>query len=160
MKYELTVIVPIFNEEENLERVEKELNDYLKIATKKTNYLLVNDGSTDNSQEIIEQICQKNADFSFIQFQKNAGLSAAIKAGFDYCDTKLVGYIDADLQTSPNDFNLLLESISNSSMFDESDISYPIFSSELNKLKQKLSCRNQRRQRVYGCTVFSPGTMR
>ena len=109
MKYELTVIVPIFNEEENLERVEKELNDYLKIATKKTNYLLVNDGSTDNSQEIIEQICQKNADFSFIQFQKNAGLSAAIKAGFDYCDTKLVGYIDADLQTSPNDFNLLLE---------------------------------------------------
>lgn len=111
MKYELTVIVPIYNEEENLERVEKELNDYLKIATKKTNYLLVNDGSTDNSQQIIEQICQRNADFYFIQFQKNYGLSAAIKAGFDYCDTELVGYIDADLQTSPNDFNLLLEYI-------------------------------------------------
>ncbi|MDO9261283.1 MAG: dolichol-phosphate mannosyltransferase, partial [Flavobacteriaceae bacterium] len=43
MTYQLTVIVPIFNEEENLERVEKELNDYLKIATKKTKYLLVND---------------------------------------------------------------------------------------------------------------------
>ncbi len=111
MKYELTVIVPIFNEEENLERVEKKLTDYLKIAIRKTKYLLINDGSTDNSQQIIEQICQRNADFYFIQFQKNCGLSAAIKAGFDYCDTELVGYIDADLQTSPSDFNLLLDHI-------------------------------------------------
>ncbi|MDP3352564.1 MAG: glycosyltransferase family 2 protein [Flavobacteriaceae bacterium] len=111
MKYELTVIVPIYNEEENLERVEKELTDYLKIASKKTKYLLVNDGSSDRSQEKIEAICQRNNDFTFIQFQKNCGLSAAIKVGFDYCDTELVGYIDADLQTSPNDFNLLLAHI-------------------------------------------------
>ena len=111
MKYELTVIVPIFNEEENLERVEKELVNYLEIATKKTKYLLVNDGSSDRSQEIIEAICKRNTDFTYVQFQKNCGLSAAIKAGFDYCDTELVGYIDADLQTSPADFNLLLEHI-------------------------------------------------
>lgn len=111
MKYEFTVIVPIYNEEENLERVEKELTDYLKIASKKTKYLLVNDGSSDGSQQLIETICKRNADFTFIQFQKNCGLSAAIKAGFDYCDTELVGYIDADLQTSPSDFNLLLEHI-------------------------------------------------
>lgn len=111
MKYELTVIVPIYNEEENIERVEKELVEYLKIAIKKTNYLLVNDGSTDNSQELIEAICHRNTEFSYIQFKKNCGLSAAIKAGFDYCNTDLVGYIDADLQTSPADFNLLLEHI-------------------------------------------------
>ncbi|MDP2088426.1 MAG: glycosyltransferase [Flavobacteriaceae bacterium] len=111
MTHQLTVIIPIFNEEENLERVEKELTDFLKIATKKTKYLLVNDGSSDRSQEMIEAICQRNSDFTFIQFQKNCGLSAAIKAGFDYCDTELVGYIDADLQTSPTDFNLLIEHI-------------------------------------------------
>ncbi len=109
--HELTVIVPIYNEEENLERLERELSNYLKIATKKTNYLLINDGSTDKSQELIESICKRNPDFTFIQFQKNAGLSAAIKAGFDHCDTELVGYIDADLQTLPNDFNILLEHI-------------------------------------------------
>ncbi len=40
-------------------------------------------------------------------------MSAAIKAGFDYTDTELVGYIDADLQTSPKDFNILLEQIEN-----------------------------------------------
>ena len=47
-----------------------------------------------------------------MSFKKNSGLSAAIKAGFDYTNTSLVGYIDADLQTDPEDFNLLLNKIS------------------------------------------------
>ena len=47
---------------------------------------------------------------------KNCGLSAAIKAGFDYCESKLVGYVDADLQTAPEDFNLLLKDIDRYSM--------------------------------------------
>mgnify|MGYP000868575675 CR=1 FL=1 len=47
----------------------------------------------------------------YILFEENRGLSAAIKAGFDYTTTALVGYIDADLQTNPEDFNLLLEHI-------------------------------------------------
>ena len=113
MKYEFTIIVPVYNEAENLKRVEKELTNYIKIATKKTNVLFVNDGSSDESQQIIETICINNPNFSFIQFQKNCGLSAAITAGFKNVDTKLVGYIDSDLQTSPEDFNLLLEHIDN-----------------------------------------------
>ena len=60
---------------------------------------------------MIEAICQRNENFSFVKFAQNKGLSAAIKAGFDYADTPLVGYIDSDLQTSPEDFNLLLEHI-------------------------------------------------
>ncbi|UOB18019.1 glycosyltransferase family 2 protein [Abyssalbus ytuae] len=111
MKYEFTIIVPVYNEEDNLDRVEKELSDYIKIASKKTKILFVNDGSTDKSQQIIEEICKRNEHFNFIQFVKNKGLSAAIKAGFDYADTELVGYIDSDLQTSPQDFNLLLQNI-------------------------------------------------
>lgn len=47
---------------------------------------------------------------------KNAGLSAAIKAGFDYACSDFVGYMDADLQTTPEDFNLLLEGIEEKSM--------------------------------------------
>ncbi|MDA9804252.1 glycosyltransferase family 2 protein, partial [Flavobacteriaceae bacterium] len=70
--------------------------------------LFINDGSTDNSQQIIEDICQKNIEFRFIHFKNNKGLSAALKAGFDNIDTPLLGYIDADLQTSPKDFNILL----------------------------------------------------
>tara|TARA_R110002049_G_scaffold306173_1_gene504173 strand:+ start:6410 stop:7123 length:714 start_codon:yes stop_codon:yes gene_type:complete len=111
MNYELTIIVPVYNEEDNLQRVEKELSSFIKIATKKTKVLFVNDGSKDNSQALIEEICIKNSDFSYILFEKNCGLTAAIKAGFDVVDTALVGYIDSDLQTAPEDFNLLLEQI-------------------------------------------------
>ncbi len=111
MKYHFTIIIPIYNEEENTTRLSQKLADYLKTASKKTKVLFVNDGSTDKSQEQLEAICKENDAFSFIQFEENKGLSAAIKAGFDYVDTELTGYIDADLQTDPNDFNLLLEHI-------------------------------------------------
>jgi len=111
MTYDFTIIVPVYNEEDNLDRVEKELSDYLKIATKKTKILFVNDGSIDQSQTIIERICNNNPDFSFISFKENKGLSAAISAGFKSTTTELVGYIDSDLQTDPKDFNLLLEQI-------------------------------------------------
>ena len=105
---EFTIIVPVYNEELNLKRVEKELLSFIKIAKKKTTILFINDGSADNSQQIIEDICQKNIEFRFIHFKNNKGLSAALKAGFDNIDTPLLGYIDADLQTSPKDFNILL----------------------------------------------------
>ena len=87
------------------------MSSYLKIATKKTKILFVNDGSQDQSQTIIERICTNNEDFSFISFKENRGLSAAISAGFKNTTTELVGYIDSDLQTDPKDFNLLLEEI-------------------------------------------------
>ena len=109
--YEFTIIVPVYNEEENLERVEKELLAYTKIASKKTSILFVNDGSSDNSQTLIEAICKRNESFYFISFKDNRGLSAAIKAGFDTVESPLVGYIDSDLQTDPEDFNLLLKHI-------------------------------------------------
>ncbi len=111
MKYEFTIIVPVYNEEDNLKRVEQELSNYLKIASKKTNILFVNDGSRDKSQLLIEEICANNPDFSYISFEQNRGLSAAIAAGFKHVDAALVGYIDSDLQTAPEDFNLLLQEI-------------------------------------------------
>lgn len=111
MKYRLCIIVPVFNEADNLDRVEQELSAYLKIASVPTSVLFINDGSSDNSQDLIEHICAKRDAFDFICFKENRGLSAAIKAGFDCVQTELVGYIDADLQTSPEDFNKLLEQI-------------------------------------------------
>lgn len=111
MSYQFTIIVPVYNEEDNLARVEQELSNYIAIASKKTKILFINDGSKDNSQSLIEDICTRNEAFTYINFEKNCGLSAAIKAGFDHVDTELTGYIDADLQTAPEDFNLLLEHI-------------------------------------------------
>ena len=109
MSYKLTIVIPVYNEADNLLRVEKECGLFLKSALVKSKVLFVNDGSKDDSQRLIEEICTRNKDFTFISFKENRGLSAAIKAGFDYTTTPLVGYIDADLQTSPEDFNKLLE---------------------------------------------------
>lgn len=111
MTQSLTIIVPVYNEEDNLPRVEKELALYLDSREARTEVLFVNDGSVDNSQAAISDICQRDKRFTFLNFAHNRGLSAALKAGFDYVESDLVGYIDADLQTTPADFNLLLAEI-------------------------------------------------
>src|SRR5690606_4533605 len=111
MNVAFTIIVPIYNEEDNMLRLEQELSDYLMIATVKTSVLFVNDGSKDDSQHFIEEICNRRPEFNFISFEKNCGLSAAIKAGFDHATSPRPGYIDPDLQTAPEDFNLSLNEI-------------------------------------------------
>ncbi len=111
MNKTFTIIVPVYNEQDNLNRVEKELSYYIQNCKLKADVLFVNDGSSDESQLIIEDICYRNKDFSYLLFKENRGLSAAIKAGFDHVNSDLVGYIDSDLQTSPNDFDLLLDQI-------------------------------------------------
>ena len=108
MDFELTVIIPVYNEEDNLERVYLRMNEFMKSAVKKTKVLFVNDGSKDGSLEKIKEICSQSDSFTYCSFDRNYGLSAAIKAGFDYSNTPWTGYIDADLQTSPDDFNILL----------------------------------------------------
>ena len=115
-EYRFTIIVPVFNEEDNIQRLEEALAAFLPKCTCKACVLFVDDGSKDRSLERIKASCSRNKDFYYISFEKNAGLSAAIKAGFDYASSELVGYIDADLQTSPEDFNLLLEDIDAYSM--------------------------------------------
>ena len=111
MDFQLTIIIPLFNEEENLLRLEEELTSYIKRASLKTFVLFVNDGSTDNSFSMVKKISRQNPNFGFISFDQNYGLSAAIKAGIDHSRTPLIGYMDADLQTSPGDFELLLASM-------------------------------------------------
>ena len=88
MEYKFTIVIPVYNEKDNLSRLENELLKYLKNAVVSTCVLFVNDGSKDKSQEFIETICLRNKSFSFISFKENKGLSAAIKAGFDYTKTE------------------------------------------------------------------------
>ena len=73
--YELTIIIPVYNEVDNLDRVEKALTDYIPTATVKTCALFVNDGSTDGSLDKIRQICGRNAHCFFISSNENHGLS-------------------------------------------------------------------------------------
>lgn len=111
MSYKFTILVPLFNEKENLLRVEKELGSYLEKAKISSCVLFVDDGSTDGSLELVRAISRRNDAFSYISFDRNRGLSAALKAGIDHAQTPLIGYIDSDLQTDPEDFDLLLQHI-------------------------------------------------
>ncbi len=110
-QYRFTIVVPVYNEEDNMQALEERLSAYLPTALYPTCVLFVNDGSKDDSLVRIKEICSRQKDFYYLDFQKNCGLSAAIKAGIDYTESDYVGYIDADLQTTPEDFNLLLKDI-------------------------------------------------
>ena len=107
----MTIIVPVFNEVDNLDRIEKTFKDYFAESKTKSKVLFVDDGSSDGSLAKIQKICDADSNFEYISFDRNYGLSTAIKAGIDTCTTELTGYIDADLQTSPFDFDKLLEDI-------------------------------------------------
>lgn len=107
-EYQFTIIVPVYNEEANMVALERAFTEYLPTASMPACVLFVNDGSADASLACLREMCARHANFFYISFAHNAGLSAAIKAGIDYCESPFVGYIDADLQTSPEDFNLLL----------------------------------------------------
>lgn len=108
-EYELTIVVPVYNEEDNMERLEKELSEFLPKASVRSCVLFVNDGSKDSSLDKIRDICGRHDDFYYISSDANHGLSTAIKAAIDTVESRLIGYIDADLQTNPEDFNLLLQ---------------------------------------------------
>lgn len=109
--YQLTVVVPIYNEEDNIRALEERLSAFLPLARCTTCVLFVNDGSTDGSLRLIQEVCGRHADFFYLSLARNGGLSAALKAGIDAACSPYVGYMDADLQTAPEDLNLLLDHI-------------------------------------------------
>jgi len=107
-KYELSIIVPVYNEEDNIVRLANALTEYIGHASVSACVLFVNDGSHDHSLAKIKDICRQNPHLFYIGFDRNHGLSAAIKAGIDRIESRFTGYIDADLQTTPEDFEKLL----------------------------------------------------
>lgn len=106
--YQFTIIVPVFNEQDNISALEERLCLFLPKAHYAACVLFVDDGSTDGSLDRIREICRRHTDFFYLSLERNGGLSAALKAGIDATGSQYVGYMDADLQTTPDDFNLLL----------------------------------------------------
>jgi glycosyltransferase involved in cell wall biosynthesis len=100
----LTILVPVYNEIECLPRFCESMDAFLEQAPIPTQVLFVNDGSTDGSLQQIREICNRKPNYSYISFDRNYGLSTAIKAGIDKAESRYIGYIDSDLQTSPLDF--------------------------------------------------------
>ena len=100
-KKNISIVVSVFNEDENLELFWVELNEIMKTVDFSIEVVFVNDGSTDNSFEIIEQIQTKEKNVRIIQLSRNFGHEAAMLAGIDNCSGEAIICMDADLQHPP-----------------------------------------------------------
>lgn len=100
---DITLIIPVFNEEESLPKLKESLDEFLLASSLSVEVLFVDDGSTDDSYQIMQNINRYNADYHAISLEKNSGLSCAIKAGIDYAKTEWIAYMDADMQTTAMD---------------------------------------------------------
>ncbi len=100
---ELSVIIPLFNEEKSLSSLYGELKAILKHSGKSYEIIFVDDGSNDNSWSVLERLHAQDKDIRGIQFRKNSGKAAALSAGFKCAEGKVIVTMDADLQDDPGE---------------------------------------------------------
>ena len=105
--YELTILVPVYNEEDNMPALTSRLALFLSRSRLSSCVLFINDGSSDSSGMRIREACAEHDGFFFMEFSRNCGLSSALKAGIDNVYSPYLAYIDADLQTAPEELDLL-----------------------------------------------------
>jgi glycosyltransferase involved in cell wall biosynthesis len=108
---DISIVIPVFNEEEDIEELHRQLTDTLTKLGREYEIIAVDDGSTDNSFEILKKISQSDPKFKAIRFRRNFGQTAALSAGFHHAKGKVIITIDSDLQNDPTDIPRLLEKI-------------------------------------------------
>lgn len=96
-----SVVAPVYNEEEVLEEFCRRTSAVLSGYAKHWEILLVNDGSTDHTPEILRTLHQDNPNIKYISFSRNFGHSSALSAGLVYAKGSVVALIDSDLQDPP-----------------------------------------------------------
>ena len=100
---DLSLVIPLFNEDESL----PELTAWIEKVMLQNNFsyeiILIDDGSTDNSWQVIEQLRMANPHIKGIKFQRNYGKSAALNEGFKAAQGEVIITMDADMQDSPDE---------------------------------------------------------
>ena len=108
---EISIVVPVYNERENLVLLDQEITKSIKPLNKSYEVILVDDGSMDGRSELIRALQEKNSAIRLIRFGHNHGQTAAFAAGFNKARGDIIVTMDADLQNSPSDIPLLLTAI-------------------------------------------------
>jgi glycosyltransferase involved in cell wall biosynthesis len=109
----VSVVVPLLNEEESLPELVAWINDVANKNKLSYEIILVDDGSTDGSWEVISKLAKENAALRGIRFRRNYGKSAALNEGFKLAQGEVIITMDADLQDSPDEIPALVEMIKN-----------------------------------------------
>lgn len=107
----LSIILPIYNEEESVKELYREIKEVLNRLPFDYEIIAVNDGSEDKSPAILKEIALQDPNFKLINFRKNYGQTAAISAGIDFAQGDVLIPMDADLQNDPADIPKFLEKI-------------------------------------------------
>ena len=108
---DLSVVIPVRNEAASLVELHRELTDTLTRWGRSYELILIDDGSTDNSFEIMARIQAMDPRVRVIRFRRNFGQTAAFAAGFDYARGRLIATSDGDLQNDPADIPLMVDRI-------------------------------------------------
>ena len=111
IKRMISVTIPIYNEEENLPHLYTRVTEALRKLSRPWELVLVNDGSTDRSTQILDEIAAKDPAVKVVHFRRNYGQTAAMMAGFDYAQGEIVIPMDGDLQNDPSDIQKLVQKI-------------------------------------------------
>jgi len=107
----LSLIIPVYNEEENLPVLFDAVTKVMTLLKKPWEVIFVNDGSTDQSLEVLRSLAKKDQHVRVIVFRRNFGQTAAISAGIDHAKGDVVILLDADLQNDPADIPMLLSKL-------------------------------------------------
>ena len=110
---QVSVVIPLFNEDESLPELCSWISRVMDHEQLSYEVILIDDGSTDNSWDVITQISAANPSFKGIQFQRNYGKSAALNEGFKSAQGEVVITMDADMQDSPDEIPALRDMIIN-----------------------------------------------
>jgi glycosyltransferase involved in cell wall biosynthesis len=107
----ISVVIPAYNEEENINFLYDELSVVLAALQQPYEIIFVDDGSSDNTLAVLRSIQQKDAEVGVIRFRRNFGQTAAISAGFDFASGDVIVTMDGDLQNDPHDIPRFIEKI-------------------------------------------------
>ena len=108
---EVSVVVPLFNEAENVGMLYRSLSQALMFTGRSWEVIFVDDGSTDNTYSILRDLHYQDARVRVLRLRRNFGQTAAMSAGFDAARGAVIVCMDGDLQNDPNDIELLLKTL-------------------------------------------------
>jgi glycosyltransferase involved in cell wall biosynthesis len=109
---ELSLVIPVYNEEENLPLLMEAVCASLQPLNRDWEVIFVDDGSTDHSVDVLKRLVDANSDHvRAVLFRRNFGQTAAIAAGIDHARGRIIILLDADLQNDPADIPMLLDKL-------------------------------------------------
>jgi glycosyltransferase involved in cell wall biosynthesis len=108
----LSIVIPIYNEAENIKLLHQLIQESLgDIQDLDWEVIYVDDGSSDNSIQVLEKLAENEENICLVELRRNFGQTAAIAAGLDYAQGDIIVLMDADMQNDPHDIPMMLDKI-------------------------------------------------